>query len=432
MTLTPSELASLNSKLICWERGEYVFALLVAIACFGEYVASFTNWITNGSEKRKESLEKRSTHLLIVALVCELVCLVKTNQLSGKEIGSLNEQSQQALDNAKTALTDSSSAIRRAGEAATTAGIAQGASSKALDTSKQATGAASNALSLARGARQELGAVELQVNDAKSRLSDAQAKAVDAEERAQKAQSELINLAICNSPRVIPEWMAGGKTTVDPLLPMAGQKVLIEFVPETEARRAAFNLANVLVAAKWDVQQPLRIVDGLKDGVSVQTSLTGTEPSQNGGPQGWGTYVQASNTAEKLVEFLHSYNWQANGDWPESDTGKLLHDPNVLPAGAIRIQIGLYPAVVFVSPPGQQELTIHREKDMRDQEKYMAELKRKREEALAETKRQIDEQFKTSPPEVREQQLKRAEDFFADMNSKDNMKDPCQALSPLP
>lgn len=56
MTLTPSEVASLSRELSYWEYGEYICAALVTLGCIGEYIANFTNWLTDGVRKRKESL----------------------------------------------------------------------------------------------------------------------------------------------------------------------------------------------------------------------------------------------------------------------------------------------------------------------------------------------------------------------------------------
>src|SRR5581483_467543 len=84
MILTPLEIDSISKSLDWWERAEYIFALLVTVACAGEYIADFTNWLTAGLEERKRKLAKRSTLLLISALALELLCLVRTNQLSGR------------------------------------------------------------------------------------------------------------------------------------------------------------------------------------------------------------------------------------------------------------------------------------------------------------------------------------------------------------
>jgi hypothetical protein len=81
MTLSPIDIESLKTALSWWEKGEYFFAGLVVIACFGEYVGEFKNWLT---AERKEQLRKTSTIVLIAALSLELVCLIGTNIVSGR------------------------------------------------------------------------------------------------------------------------------------------------------------------------------------------------------------------------------------------------------------------------------------------------------------------------------------------------------------
>ena len=87
MISTSSDVASLARGLWWWEHAEYLFAALVTVACFGEYLAEFSKrpWII----EHKEGLSKRSTLLLIGALSFELICLVNTNDISGRVIGSV-------------------------------------------------------------------------------------------------------------------------------------------------------------------------------------------------------------------------------------------------------------------------------------------------------------------------------------------------------
>lgn len=117
MTLTASDVASLSNALTWWERAEYFFTVLVVIACAGEYIADFSNWFTRGIEGAKRRLAKRSTLLLIAALSLELVCLVKTNSLSGLLIGSLSDKAGAADTKAESALAKSATAESKAGAA---------------------------------------------------------------------------------------------------------------------------------------------------------------------------------------------------------------------------------------------------------------------------------------------------------------------------
>jgi hypothetical protein len=96
MFLTASEVLTLSSPLDWWELGEYISASVVIIAVAGEYIADFTNWFTQADEAKKKRLGKRSTILLIAGLAMELLCLVRTSQLSGNTIAVLNRQAREA------------------------------------------------------------------------------------------------------------------------------------------------------------------------------------------------------------------------------------------------------------------------------------------------------------------------------------------------
>jgi hypothetical protein len=97
----------------------------------------------------------------------------------------------------------------------------------------------------------------------------------------------------------------------------------IEVAPDAEARRAALNIAiQTLVDAQWNVQKPLSLVDGLADGVSVQPSVpTFTGPAKGEIPN-MSPYWHASDVAEKLLDFLHSYNWQSGEKMADRSTGQ--------------------------------------------------------------------------------------------------------------
>ena len=130
MILTAWSVSDLSNTLTWWERGEYFFSFVVALACFGEYIADFKpRWYRTGDaeldEKRKESISKISTLILVAALVFELVCVVRSNALAGEVIGSINELARSAVDNAGKAQALAQSASDTANSAKRTAGEAK-------------------------------------------------------------------------------------------------------------------------------------------------------------------------------------------------------------------------------------------------------------------------------------------------------------------
>jgi len=137
---------------------------------------------------------------------------------------------------------------------------------------------------------------------------------------------------------------------------MSGQLVFIEVVPnDAEARRAALNIARTLKDAKWNLQKPSFSEERIEDGVSVQPSHS-RRPGINGQSPDMTLSWKADERAEVLLDFLHSYNWQASRGFPLDAQNKLIRDPKILAEGAIRIQVGLYPPVIYVSPQDKKLL----------------------------------------------------------------------------
>jgi hypothetical protein len=165
-------------------------------------------------------------------------------------------------------------------------------------------------------------------------------------------------MAVCNAPRVIPFWSIGNtKNSTDPLKPFAGRQVIIEFVPDAETRRAALNLYGSLDRAGWKI---IRIspLDGIEDGVEIQPYVA-PRPTTSGLSPEWGplwqSEIRSSDAADALVDFLHSYDWQAKRGWPVDEKGQLIRDAKILPPDTLRIRVGLYPAVTYISPPGAKD-----------------------------------------------------------------------------
>jgi hypothetical protein len=207
-------------------------------------------------------------------------------------------------------------------------------------------------------AQKKADAVAKRADELDSQLVDAKTKLDAVETRRAELEKSLVNLAVCSAPRVIQTWTIGGalgnKSYVDPLRPMAGQVVFIEVISDPEARRAARSLAEALTAAQWNVQRPIKLIEGLKDGVSVQPSASISGATVEDASRDTSINWHAGEVATRLLDFLHSYNWQAEEGYPY-DQQEPIHDAKILPVGAIRIQIGLYPATTYVNPPGTKE-----------------------------------------------------------------------------
>lgn len=201
MTLTPADVASLTSALSYWETAEYVFGGLVAVGCLGEYVAEFTNWFTGGIKERKDRLSKRSTLLLIASLALELICLVRTNQISGMVIGSLNDKAEEASKKSAQAVIDADAAIGKAKSAADESDSAKTESGKAKDV-------AGKAEALASGARQEADTFEKRLGSAEHKADEAESHLAEALWRATEATAALDKIRLPRSLTNIPELVS--------------------------------------------------------------------------------------------------------------------------------------------------------------------------------------------------------------------------------
>lgn len=430
-----SEIKSLESSSVPWEHWVWVFTFLVVIGVAMELWVIRREWLDDMEEwalayfwadrpprkppKNKLVLEIISVLLITIGVVGELGVGIKIVSINSAvrgidvELRSKNAELRSESDQLLSLVT------QEAGGATQSAKIAH-------DEADTARESASSALSTAQDAGQQTAQLKRENSELATNLSTtrAQLEAVDAK-RAELEKS-LINLAVCNAPRVITSWSfnsgdSATKSYVDPLRPMAGQMVFIEVVPDEEARRAALNIARTLVDAHWNLQTPLKSVDGLADGVSVQPSIPWIAGLADGKLLGeMSTHLQTAKVSEKLVDFLHTYNWQAAEGFPKDAQGKIIHDERVLPAGAIRIQIGLYPPAMYVSPPGQKELTSR-----------MEELRQEQEKANAESKRERQESWAKLPPVVRQELEQTQAEWDAEMKSETSNHGPCQALNPL-
>jgi len=146
MILIASDVESLARALGRWEVGEWVCAGVVALAVAGEYIADFTKWFSAETNKR---LAKKSTLVLIVALIVEAICLVRVSSLSGQLVGSIRDVAVTADSNARAAVQESSTALTQAKEAGDKAAAAKTSARGAVNDANQATVEAKRALGLA-------------------------------------------------------------------------------------------------------------------------------------------------------------------------------------------------------------------------------------------------------------------------------------------
>jgi len=271
-------------------------------------------------------------------------------------------------------------------------------------------------------AERKADSVEKQADQLSAKVSSAETelKAVDAR-RAELEQS-LRNLAICSAPRVLQPWAisGSGQTGVDPLRAFAGYKAIIEFVSnDAEAKRAALSIAAALRQAQWDVRGPSPAVNDIPDGVSIDPF----EAPEDGSMMT--AHWRSIDATAAVVTFLHSYFWIAKEGFLTDEQHRLIRDLNRFPPDSLRIRVGLYPPVSFVTPPGAipaavaaMQFKLEREKINKQWEEQRARNEAKRLKTL--TPEQA-KQYKADE-EKAAKELKRWQDLFGS---------PCQPLNPL-
>jgi len=288
--------------------------------------------------------------------------------------------------------------ITEAGDAKQSATIANDAATKAKDASV-------SAVSTANGARLEANKVSGRAAELTQKLAEDERSVTELEAKRLELEKSLVNLAVCTAPRVIPQWFManspeGGmplqKTALDPLRPYKGWQFALEYIPfDGEARRAAVNIDAALTAAGWN-RTKLAVVDGINYGVEVRSYLSPKLPGY------WGSV----DAGEVLIDFLHSYNWEATPGLA-SDT-----DPDIPPNG-IKIRVGPYPAVSFVSPPATKEINAAIEQRIRESEEMRKKDEEKRLEHATPEERARFEEFRNK----REQEDKRHQNVCQSLDS---------------
>jgi hypothetical protein len=276
MIVTAYDIESLSRSLSRWEWGEYISEAFVIIACAGELVADLQlSWLT---EERTKHLQRRATILLVAALSVSLICLVRTNELSGSVIGSLGDKSEEADRKAREAIIDSSTALSQAKDALTKAGKAEDSLGKAEDEANKAKTASSNALTLARGARQEADSFETDIRSAKETAGEAKEKVADRT----LTDGQAVSVA--------------GKVN-----PFVGQRVqIMTYWDASEPMGLANRILFALRLAKWEYLPPPEhtILIGGITGVQVFVHPEADEPTKNAANSPWQNYGKCASGDE--------------------------------------------------------------------------------------------------------------------------------------
>ncbi len=245
MTLTPPDVASIARRLSFWEIAEYASETLVALGCFGEYVAEYTKWLA--TEDQRLVLGKRSLVVLILGISFGLLALIQTNALSGRVIGSLGEQSEEASRKSAKAITDSDNAMGKAKTSLGEADAAKTESDKAKFIAGQAESVAHSARLEADAFKDDIAAAKSQATRAETRLSEEIQKRIGLE-----GQLSWRDLTLEKEVRMAQEMSR-----------FSGQLFDITTYPnDPEPLNFANELYSVVMNAKW-ILDPGKMTFGL-------------------------------------------------------------------------------------------------------------------------------------------------------------------------
>jgi hypothetical protein len=235
----------LAHSLSSWELAEYFGTILVIVGAAGEYLAEFRH-IPRDEPKRK-LFEKRYAIVLIVGLAVELLGLVRTSQLNGQIIATLNEQAQVATKDAATA----------------------------NETAKTFESRIAGANARAKSAEAQVASANAASHEAVAKVADAEARIAEANRRAAEAvkaaeTERLARLKI--EERLAPRRMSAEQTAtlVRDLKSLNGHKVTLFFISgDLEAAAFADLLGSAFKTAGLIVEtRPGMILGTVKRGIS--------------------------------------------------------------------------------------------------------------------------------------------------------------------
>jgi hypothetical protein len=274
MLLTPPDVSSLDDLLGRWELVEYVGEAFVIIGCVGEFFADFTKLRT---EEWRHRLGRLSLLLLISALAVELVAIVRTNSLSGKEIALLNGISADARLRAANAESQVAEAKATAESAKVTA---KGFESKIAESNARV-----------KTAEARIASADASSNDAVARVAAAELQVAAQRERAAKAEKDLLEVQEKIKPRrITPEQR--DQLVMFLSQPPRGKVDIMCVLGDGEGLAFAEEVGQVLKASGWEIGS-----GGVSQGAFAPSN-----------PVGFGVLVHSSQSPPpRAISLIHAF-----------------------------------------------------------------------------------------------------------------------------
>ena len=183
-------------------------------------------------------------------------------------------------------------------------------------------------------------AFALQLGEASAGLAKANLEIEDRKQENLTLEQSNLELLTSIVPRNL-QWSALGGRFNEQLKLYAGERVVIEFLPEAEPRRAAESLAQELRSAGWEVEGPLpneELWRAWHIGVRLEPYRApshSTFPSEEEFREHVNAMWKSSELSDCIESYLNKRKWQGVGrGWPEDGE---------LAKGTLRIRIGSQP-----------------------------------------------------------------------------------------
>jgi hypothetical protein len=330
--------SSLHSSLRRWEYVVVAGIALEAVVIGKEY---WDAW-RNHSRETIRSPEKPSTFLFVIGILgVVMVAGGITKQLS---VDSNIEAAETQIREGNNLLFEFVS--QEAGDASASAQIAWDAAKAAQGEAGQATASAnlakakaSAANTLASSAESEAGNARNEVTKAKEETAQLRKQALATETELKQEHGRRIELERGLARREL--WNIGykdGTTNLDKLKQFPGTKVILEAVPDFEAKHAAGEIAARLIDARWDIVRTDIIPDeeasSVPEGVSVERYLALHVPHEQSTEED-----QSERRSSYLVMILQAFLME-NG-WHEINFG--FPHRGELPIDCMRVRVGYKP-----------------------------------------------------------------------------------------
>jgi hypothetical protein len=235
-------------------------------------------------------------------------------------------------------------ATKQAGDAAQSAKTAHEELRTLSEEAAHIRDSAASARASAKAAEIDAGNAQQKVDDVAKQANDLLEKYVEAENKLEQERNERIELEKSLMPRRLFLIGYADKTSnLDVLKPLSGTELIVESIPDFEARQAASAIVSILESAHLQVAHTAITEEPVLDGVTVDAYLGPETADERQANLNADQEVHSKDLALRIDAFLWANGWKkvALG---YSQHGKL--KPNVL-----RIRVGFKPAPFFDTSP---------------------------------------------------------------------------------